>query len=191
MQYFTFFVLAIILFASDACTPVPITLPPKEEPQDSLPSLTNEGLNTFGCYIDGELWLAGINSGVLTTSRPISARLDENTGNLAIQFNRVKDTISEFITIFFDRKMQFEPNQSRDTVKRLSYHKDPDRICPGFYRLNDNDDFEFKVNHIDLSSNIISGEFSGELNFAHSNEECIGNIAHIDSARFDLVYQEQ
>lgn len=190
MKKLFFFVFAIILFTSNACSPDdPIITPPKEEPKDTLPPLTNEGLNTFGCYVDDELWLAESDALIQITTRPIEAFYNESTGFLRLQFKHKKDSIFEFLTIFFDRKAQFESNQLKDTITQFNFFNDKNEMCID-YDLDFSQEYHFTINNIEPTHNIISGEFSGTMIYGNTKEGCQGSLIKIDSARFDVIYQE-
>ncbi|MBL7827481.1 MAG: hypothetical protein JNJ57_12665 [Saprospiraceae bacterium] len=79
-----------------------------ETPIDPLPPATQEGANTFGCYINGEPWVAEIAPYVLDPSvRKIDAGYDEagigfeDVFRLDISSRIVNDTTYEWIKFFF------------------------------------------------------------------------------------------
>ena len=71
--YFLLLLSALCLAAS--CNKSDDELPPPE-PEPELPAITTEGLNTVGCYINGEIWVAEVPFGAgLGGIRKIQSRI--------------------------------------------------------------------------------------------------------------------
>jgi len=77
----------------------------KDPPIDSLPTepimppLTHQGLNTFGCYIDGELFVAGGGDSYWDLP-PINGSFNEETKKLIIRatkYTKTENDVSEYI----------------------------------------------------------------------------------------------
>ncbi len=69
---------------------------PRETPEPTLPKLTANGANTFGCLVDGEVWLPESNS---WTFRRLTGSY--SNGVLRLQANKIntKDSLHEAIGI--------------------------------------------------------------------------------------------
>ena len=81
----TLLIIPLLFFA---CKKDPPIDPEPTEPV--MPPLTHQGLNTFGCYIDGELFVANEGPSVVSLD-PLTGSFNEGTRYFAIQGRRYLD----------------------------------------------------------------------------------------------------
>ena len=163
---------------SKATPKEPIDLTPK------IPEATNIGANTFGCYINGALFVAATNNpnSVLAVSCSYNSI---SPNELRIQGSRRNDSINDNISF---RSYVLDPNKN--------YNMDVIGAQRGYanYFLFNTDCFEYDhmesnlgsvyISHLDTINRIVSGTFEMEL----FNEDCIPNLLKITEGRFDLTY---
>jgi hypothetical protein len=163
--------------------------PPIPEPTEPvMPPLTYQGLNTFGCYIDGELFVA--NDGDSYWSLPaVSGSFDETENFLVMQVSReiergegfVKsDDIRLRVMVLHDTgdyQLFFETDHYKGYTS-IGLNK-----CDYFHNLDDRG--ACQVTHLDKTKNIIAGTFYMNL----VNENCEGDtLMKITDGRFDFQY---
>ena len=166
--------------------------PPKID-YNVLPPETQEGLNTFGCKVNGKVWVPRVLPYGITI-RNINSLISEKngTGGGGITCNIVDPSlkIDEWMNIAFS-------GTSFQTQKQFVKYND----CSVFYRnyTNNNNyasnynmasDSDFiEITRIDTSKNIISGlfQFSVYLNNSTNPNDKI----EITEGRFDLKYSQQ
>ena len=157
--------------------------PVSQEPE--MPLLTHTGANTFGCYIDGELFVANEGPSVWSIP-PVSGSFDEETRELKVQGARYLDSdIREFV-IVLSHITNGLGDYGFDTYNGgvIGYRNHGGNSCdfyygdsPGFGILN--------VIFLDETSNIISGTFSMTLINLNCPEKKEINITE---GRFDFRY---
>ena len=160
------------------------------ETPDPLPPATQEGKNTFGCYIDGKPWVAGIDPNILDPSlRKIDAGYDEpGIGitdwyllNISAQF--VNDTTFEWVMLSFmplyhegeidaSSLSSLHANVRADWRKGIEY--DIDTLFP----------YKFDITLLDTARNVCSGKFYFTA-VSKSNPDTIA----VTDGRFDIKYQ--
>ncbi len=173
--------LALVFFAF-SCEKLPEPEPVTQEPV--MPPLTHTGANTFGCYIDGELFVA--NEGASVWSIPaVSGSFDEGTKRLVLQGTRNNnDNLSDYMVILvnnieepgnymFDIKFDHVKGYTQKSEESLVYYHDIGNkgSCT--------------ITHLDESNNIISGIFNMILvNPDYDNRSSI----IVTDGRFDFRY---
>lgn len=157
---------------------------------DQLPPATQTGANTFGCLINGKVWVPKGFDGNFTNSR-INIDPTFSDGDLNIRVYKIYDAFNERMTL------------SSDSIKSpgIYYFKTNSRAKYVFSKLKrdlssvycdmDNGNIGGNPNHIngyikitkyDLQNNIFSGEF--EISFNSPN--CgLGDPVNITQGRFD------
>ncbi|MEZ4919124.1 MAG: hypothetical protein R2792_08460 [Saprospiraceae bacterium] len=156
-----------------------------------LPCATQTGENTFGCYIDGEPWVAGIAPYILDpTLHKFIAWYDEtgygddNNNKLTIKVISVDSTIFDFITIIlsgvYENTILIDNHSPNDIYAHISLEDSP---FDDDYYLDTLYNYIFKFEKIDTSSNTIAGTF----NFRTISEDGLDTI-YITEGRFDKVY---
>ena len=163
------------------CLPL-LTLACEKEPLDTLDELvpaTQEGANTLGCLIDGEVFY---NRGGSSNDLDITATV----GNSPLYTIEVvgKEFLNDrkrvFLKILNPRVGPIQPITSRPILGfNIGIGADTDD-----YFLNLDFPYDVNVNHLDELNNIISRTF----NFVVTNQTDGSSIA-ISDGRFDVKYQ--
>jgi hypothetical protein len=181
-----FFALGTILSIS-ACHKTPREVD-KPEPIDiyhTLPEITQEGKNTFGCKVNGEVWVPRVELFVpwYTLDFQFSEADFKGVGNIMCRVLTEKQ--DEFMQIVFG-PTYFSPGpyiqnlqQGRSTHASL-------RVLDDDYHSIDKDSTLNKVNvqFIDAENNIVSGTFEFKL----YNVSDPGDTIRFSEGRFDLRY---
>ena len=144
--------------------------------EPTLPEITQEGAGTFGCLIDGELFLhSGPDPTGGMRGNP-HATYTEISGSLIVQSQNSSNwRIALALEPFFKQgQINFiETSVLRDLT--LSN-------CASFYL--DTSNTSINISLLDIENDIISGTFSGN----YLNECDSTNVVEITQGRFDLVY---
>ena len=177
---FSLGLILIILACQKKDPPAPIDLTPK------LPEATKTGANTFGCYINGELFVAATNkptSVVAVSCNYNSISPDE----LRIQGSRLNDSVRDNVSF---RTFVLQSNQSyeMDVIGEIqigytNYKYSPTSDCFDFFH-NGSNPGSVLISHLDTINRIISGTFEMDL----VNDKCEPNLLKITEGRFDLTY---
>ncbi len=168
-------ILASLLLTS--CFKDPIFKP--VEPK--LPDTTQQGLNTFGCYKNGELWLPGPMGGegfftpyLFSSYSSISNELMIDVSDrIDFLYIRLSGNISERKILLTD-SMNYADCLSYDTVNNTS--------C--FLRNSISDSSFVRITKFDTANQIVSGVF--QFFFPDS----CGIANSFTEGRFDLKYSE-
>jgi len=182
----TLLIIPLLFFA---CKKDPPIDPEPTEPV--MPPLTHQGLNTFGCYIDGELFVANEGPSVWSIP-PVSGSFNLGTRRLNLQGSRYIDFESserDNIKIFIDvtegeSTYNFEYNDEGGTVGYRSWMTDIS--CDYYYRFRPDFDMgKLTITYLNEESNIIAGTFYMNL----INEDCMEDtLLQITDGRFDFRY---
>ncbi|MFT5821644.1 MAG: hypothetical protein ACI8ZM_002898 [Crocinitomix sp.] len=167
--------------------------PPEPEPvpQDPvMPALTNTGANTFGCYIDDELFVA--NEGPSVWSIPaISGSFDEESRYLVVQGTRYSGNGAAEEVVSDDIRFRATINDNTSSYSYeifeggiLGYSNLGGGRCDYYYETKP-DIGAVTITHLDEVKNVISGTFNIKL----YNDECDQNtFMTITEGRFDFRY---
>jgi hypothetical protein len=146
------------------------------EPVEQLPPATQEGKNTFGCLVNGVVWLPKGNNG----SSKLDLSYDPNFlfGTLNLYAYRLDDKTDQWIALFSDslKSTGIYPftNPSRQSGFFIDagceYLNDPDVTHTG----------SLTITRFDLSQSIISGTFE----FTVTKANC--PIIEVTHGRFDM-----
>lgn len=170
-----------VLLLSAGCKKNKPTEPAKAE--DQLPPETQTGANTFGCKVNGKVWLpkGGIYTPRLSADffSPTQITIYANKRELinggpetkieGINFSIFNDTV-KIGQYFFD-----------DTLKRKATFNTDNGRC--YYKTFVNDQSGLTITFLDLANRIISGRF--QLSFPAQNT-C--PPIEITEGRFDIKY---
>ena len=173
--------LALVLFAF-SCEKPPEPEPVSQEPV--MPPLTHTGANTFGCYIDGELFVANEGPSVWSIP-PVSGSFDEETRELKVQGTKYDGESREYIYLFSNiddsaGEYQFETYGG----EALGYSGLYNDLCD-YYYLDRPDLGRLNILYLNEETNIISGTF----NIILSNTNCVESASmQIIDGRFDFRY---
>ena len=159
MKNYCFFFMLLLGFFFPRC---------EEEEAFELPEFSTSGKNTFGCYVDKELFVYTRGSGVLGHS-PISGYYSEGGKYLGFYSYANKDrsiSITDSIV-----KVGFKHKVSSALYK----------INKGYYRLCKDLPSEYCLLKFDKENGIISGTFSFSVKHTKT-----GEIKTITDGRFDI-----
>ncbi|NOQ71614.1 MAG: hypothetical protein GQ574_06420 [Crocinitomix sp.] len=181
--YFVLFLLAGLT----ACKKPPVEPEPTEP---VMPPLTHQGLNTFGCYVDGELFVAG---GAEThwDLPPILGSFNEGTKKLIIRassYSNVEDDVSEHIDFrayLTDNTANYNYTFNEEDGSDGYTNLWGDRCDYYFRTISDFDHGQLAITYLDEEENIIAGTFYMNL----VNENCENDtLMKITDGRFDFHY---
>lgn len=187
MKYIIFFsVLLVFCFTFSVCKKDDPGCPP------DLPCATQTGENTFGCYIDGEPWVAGIASYVWDpTLHKIEANYDEPSYGKQY-FNGFQLTATRIDSISYDFwKFSCSPILSElelkhDHLASLRFEARLTSPLSDFYHLDTMFPYKIQITHLDTSKNIASGRF--DLTMVSSSKT---DTIKITEGRFDIRYNPE
>jgi hypothetical protein len=147
---------------------------------EELPPATQEGKNTFGCYVNGKLWLPKGSNG---TSN-LDASYDPTFENGAFELNayRIRDDVDQFIALggknvnkvgsyIFSQDLDSPGALLNDKKTKCSYSEQPNVIFGNF-----------TVSKLDIANQIISGTF--EFTLAKTGCDTI----KVTDGRFDMKF---
>jgi hypothetical protein len=163
--------------------PDPFNYVQPTDPYHTLPEITQEGKNTFGCLVNGVVWVPRVEIVVpwYTLDFQFSEKNPKAIGNISCRI--LSTTQDDFMTVVFGPTF-FKPGIYDMTFKNysdmyfLSKHKDYDA-------MKSDSLFNYvKVNYIDTSKNIVSGQFQFKL-FNNANPK---DSIKVTDGRFDLRY---
>ncbi|MDX1350272.1 MAG: hypothetical protein R3279_08495 [Putridiphycobacter sp.] len=178
------YAIAVICGLLFSCQKPSEVLPPAH-PNTVLPDTTKIGANTFGCYINGELFVAQSNNynKVIPTYCSYNS-ISEN--ELRIQGSRLNDSLRDNIAfkIFMDEVGEYEMVVIGDSYTGyVNIAFSSTSPCFDFDHDSNNPGKVF-ITHLDTIKRVISGTFEMDL----INEDCVPNVLHITDGRFDLKY---
>ena len=159
------------------------------ETPDPLPPATQEGKNTFGCYIDGKPWVAEIDPNILDPSlRKIDAAYDEpgvglyDVYSLSILASKVTDSLDEYLILgvrplFKEGRIELTHLDYSSIKMRLDRPIRVYEIDTTFLQI-------LEVTRLDTAHNICAGLFTFTL--VSKNKP---DTIYITDGRFDIRYQ--
>ncbi|MFK8046126.1 MAG: hypothetical protein AB8B72_11570 [Crocinitomicaceae bacterium] len=165
-----------------ACTKIEPTPPIDNTPK--LPEATKVGANTFGCYINGELFLPERVSYTGSTGISISYN-SISKDELRIQATRENDTIFDNV-----RFTSFVKSTGKTPIKIWEDHTTGYSTFYYYYgdcesyKYIENDTVLLDITYLDTIKRIISGTFEFDL----IGKKCDDEILSITDGRFDLRY---
>ena len=157
-----------------------------------LPPITMEGLNTYGCYINGELFLPKKNS-LNPSTFPIIANYDEDcTGNLCgFYLTGTRDVVEprDFRKLeisFFDLKEEGIYSRENGCFAKANAKCRMVNFIgnSGDHYIDTTQNHIIDITKLDTKNNIASGTFE----FVLINERDITDTLRITDGRFDAVY---
>ncbi len=157
--------------------------PPETSNEPVLPPMTHEGLNTFGCYIDGELFVANDGPSVVSIPR-LSGSFGGEDNILKLQGTRYEN--GEYLA---DISFKVKHITEEGEYSMFSFGTElKGYITSGFencdyYHNPDNYGF-VRITYLDNEKNIIAGIFEMKL----INPDCVDTLKEITDGRFDFRY---
>ncbi len=170
-----------LIFSCQKTDPEPFDYVQPTNPYHTLPEITQEGKNTFGCLVNGVVWVPRVELFVPWYTLDFQVSGISGTGNITCRIltNDQDDYIQlVFGPTFFktgNYNMSFKYDTDMDFRKKLKFYiaKQSDSL---FNKVN--------INFIDSESNIFSGQFQFKL----YNEANPNDTIRITDGRFDLHY---
>jgi hypothetical protein len=159
--------------------------PPPDASTVVMPPLTHQGLNTFGCYLDDELFVAGGGKNYWAIP-PVSGSYDETDNRLGIQGTRYRDEISDNLTLISYGVVGVgEYDFGPFTWDKVSaYFNNKGDRCH-YYYTDIPDLGKLTITHFDKTKRIIAGTFYINL----INKDCEEDtLLKITDGRFDFKY---
>jgi hypothetical protein len=159
---------------------------------DTLPLATQEGLDTFGMLVNGQIWNAGLNLSFVSQS--LDCQYQTQTKQLSITAKNPKR--NESITLFvvrvisvgyynfsFQNYIRSQDTSCHSCLRCLDYTTFLDvNGCNNPFRLKDSINSMLHITKLDTMKKIVSGTFS--LNLKNSDNK----IINITDGRFDVQY---
>lgn len=172
----SFSILLCFLLLSNSCS--------KQKNDDKLPPATQAGANTFGCFIDGQVWIptgGGAGSGINPTSGGFFRNVD-NSINVYIRAYSEHESVQIFLKHATNVGVYYL-NKNTDIM--------PGPIFPesyGAYIIDGQDNFVtdslhtgiVNITYVDIVNGIVSGTFEMHLYRKNTSE-----IKNITQGRFD------
>ncbi|PZE15582.1 hypothetical protein DNU06_17335 [Putridiphycobacter roseus] len=170
---------------SAKCTKTTIEPTPPKTPLEQLPAATQTGANTFGCLVDGEVYIPKGNFSYKAIDLP---SYFAGNGNLGVSVRNVKD-FEKWIYIFIKNGVY-----SKGIYTDIAYHSSNSNY-PGLeivdktgsittvdkYYIDSTLNHFIEITKLDLENKIVSGLFE----FTVVNEEKTDTIK-VTNGRFDL-----
>ena len=168
------FTVILLLGCNNDNAPKPIILPIQQ-----LPPPTQVGANTFGCLLDGQVFLPGVGT------NPLDCEYQLVNGDyyFTLQANK-KDIFDNFIALGIGtQKLQIFQNQTYSIVEKL------DGKTFGLFYFNTIFNYtsqiemgQLTISKLDLTNQIVSGTFWYDV------KDSFGVIHQIREGRFDMRY---
>jgi len=175
----------LLLISTVICLAASCNKDDSPPPEPELPPLTTEGLNTLGCYMNGEPWVAEIPplTEIIGWSRVDAGyrTSDGRFGLIASKKNK-ENTINESVRLL----AHFNNLGTYNLVVRPSVHSNysDDRISGCIhYDLDTLKSRTIEIIHLDTINRTVSGKF----HFTAFHSDCQDTVT-ITDGRFDVYY---
>lgn len=178
MRVFCFYIMLLLLGCSGCKEGA---LSPKEE----LPPATQEGLNTFGCLVNGEVWVPkpSINPAIHKLSYEYLKKEEYFQISATRFFNNNGIGVRQLITITINEGMTTTGNYILDSPdKRKAKYVDLESGCRHLTDMTQTGTLE--ITKLDTVNHIIAGTFE----FTVWTEGC--DTIRVTDGRFDIKYQQ-
>lgn len=151
----------------------------------ALPKTTDEGKNTFGCKIDGALFVPEKTITYPTTS-PLATYYDARTGYLELRVSEDTDEANGRLQRYFSIKVSNlatgsnalnEANKAQVVVSRLDQ-------LDKHYETNSATGGTLTISRLDTAAHIIAGTFSFQAALRPDNS----SVVRVTEGRFDVTY---
>ncbi len=183
------------LLAAGLCFPACRKAPPDPEPEpphvpywDTLPAITQTGANTFGCLVDGKVWVP--RKEILVPWYVLAASLNEldGTGSCVIDCSIITPTQDDYLIMNFG-PTYFSPSTCYGKRALLPKSNFNFTTSHDTYSIDPKDSLInwVKVSMVDTDRNIISGTFQ----FTMYKDQLPHKTLKITEGRFDLKYHPQ
>jgi hypothetical protein len=195
MKKTTCFLLFAMLFVAGlhfpACykeRPEPEPEPPRIPYWDTLPAITQTGANTFGCLVNGKVWVPRVQ--ILVPWYDLAASLNEfdGTGSCGIDCILLTETQDDYLTMGFG-PTYFSPVTCYGKTSIMPQSNIIFQTEHVSYTILPKDSLNnwVKVSMVDTDRNIVSGTFQ----FKMYNDQNPNKVLNITDGRFDLKYHPE
>jgi len=175
-------VIVAFLMSMGSCKKDPVT-PSNPHDPNTLPPLTHEGKNTFGCLVNGEVWVAYAPSSIGGTVA-MEGSYTTSTGRFYLKgtkkinesniFENVRIRCLDVYSVG-----EYNINVPHDQVIGFSDYNG-NHNCGTYYNIESSTG-TISITYFSISQGIISGTF--EMNLINSS--CPGDTIRITEGRFD------
>ncbi len=174
LNFLLFLLFLVFVMSCKKDTPV--------EPESDLPPLTTTGEGTFGCYLNGEPWVAEWYLTAPGTFEYLESSYSLSSGRFGIEATlRGDGTLNQVLSLGyavpqngnFSTYPEFKTN-IRDFNKNLGCYR---------YKLDTLSQFQSEIIEFDIDNQIASGTFSANI----IGEDCLDTIK-ITDGRFDVQF---
>ena len=145
---------------------------------EQLPPATQEGKNTFGCLVNGKVWLPKGSNG--TSNLDASYDPTFHGGSLSIYSYSITDGINQFLAFGGDSIATTGDYPLSTTSRSPGAYFDDQLAGCSYDEPQDIVGGHFNITKLDISNGVIAGTF--EVSF--SKADCA--TIHITQGRFDL-----
>jgi len=151
--------------------------PPVPDPEPELPPITHEGKNTFGCLINGEVWLPDVTDGSIIDHK-LTIDITSNSFNIKAQL--VKNKKDEWFFIYVTEGFIGVGNYYLNNIKPgIAFYNN--FINHYDFQTDSNFTGNIIITTYDIQNRIFAGTFSF---FAHSQTS--DSTISITDGRFDI-----
>lgn len=184
IRYIFFSVLLFLIGAGVLSCKKEVADPDSYNP-NVLPPLTHEGKNTFGCKVNGEVWVAYV---PFTVGGAVAITGEFNLGEGYIRATTKNDEKHQIIGMFFKNisgvgEYYFYLNS--ETKLGIMYLDDKSPSdCSSIYYHDLNNIGVLNISYLNQNERIMSGTFEMDL----INPSCPGDTIRIREGRFDCRY---
>jgi hypothetical protein len=181
-----YFILALILLSLTACKKDKHINGPTTPSQPQLPPITTEGKNTFGCLVNGEVWLPEVKPYQMSIY-PLTSSYDnvafKVTAKKKIHDNIYQSISFQIIALADTGNYYLDSNSSvgsagvyTNVLISCSYFTDTTQVGV------------VKILKFDIPNKIISGTFEMTLYKSWNNTDC--DTIKITEGRFDVKFAQ-
>ncbi|MBX7205746.1 MAG: hypothetical protein K1X81_10025 [Bacteroidia bacterium] len=139
-------------------------------PSNTLPPITQTGANTFGCKVNGQVWL------------PTTVWVDYHNGGMVISANNGYEPHSDIIVTLSEftafKQGSYELSANTSYISKGSYRSGKDMYYTDSIYIGD-----LTINRLDSVNSILSGTFSFDAKHIST-----GEVIHVTEGRFDNKY---
>lgn len=153
-----------------------------KNPIDNLPPATQTGANTFGCLVNGEVFLPK-SRGIGPSGLSCNIVFDNGNYNLYLSARNSGSDVNKNISIKIKNIILMDNSiniLNNDTTNRGEYYTINNSLTINSFKTNINNQGTLKINYWDPSKGIISGTFSFDA------VNSVGEKVKVREGRFDI-----
>jgi hypothetical protein len=182
---FTWLLLLLLALSHWACHKEEPLKPAPPIDYTVLPDATQEGKNTFGCKVNGQVWVPRVPLLSVTIQNKSALFSEKNgKGSGIIMCNLLDGSLDDYFTTAFTSSF-FEPRTYKTLSDTAQFRFNPDftRLGEGFQHIDGDTSNYFTITKIDTARNFISGIFQCTLYDSKKSKKL-----KITEGRFDMPY---